>query len=497
MADYIEAPLETDPNVLQQEGFDFIRTRWPDWSPDDGNLEAWLIATCARLIADATDVGSAVPTSIFRFYGDRVLGVAPIDETASVVSSTWVLSANPTGRTIEAGTQVVLVNADNDSFTFEVVEDLFLDVAVVSTAAGAVLLRSVDTGADTSGLGGAAVVVSPADALDWISTITLTGASVGGRDAESDSDYLDRLSRRTQLMAPRPILPSDFSALAKEIAIREGFSIRAAAIDLFIPGHNQITRLDFAGTISGGTYTLTVNGHTTGAIAWNATNEAIATAIAIAVPVAIYDVRVSGGPSPADVRIEFGGSFNQSAVTVSRTSSLTGGGTLTVVTDQAAAVDQSTVERAVALIIVDADTGLAPPDTLLATIQDELEALRELNFVISVSTPEVVHVDVTFVGVALPGYNPSDVLTNANGAITRYLSPTNSGADPALNTDDWTPVKVLRHQDLSGVLSNVAGFSHWTTLTFGIDGGTLNTSDKTITSNWAITEPGDINGTVT
>jgi hypothetical protein len=496
MADYIEAPIETDATALQTEAFDFIRTRWPEWSPDDGNLEAWLIAASSRLIADAMDVGSAVPVAIFRYYGDRVLNVPPIDETSSVVSSTWVLPTNPSGRTIEAGTQVVITNADDDTFTFEVVDDVFLATDVLTTAPGAVLLRSVDTGADTEGLGGNGVVVQPADSLNWVTSITLTGATVGGQDAESDTDYLDRLSRRAQLMTPRPILPQDFSALAKDIALANGFNIRAAVIDLFVPGHNQITRLDFAGTISGGTYTLTVNGHTTAAIAWNAANETIAAAIAAAVPVPIYDVRVSGGPSPADVLIEFGGTFNQTAVTVSRTSSLTGGGTLTIVTDRSALADLSSEPRAVTLVVVDADTGVSPGVPLINTIKDELESLREINFIISVITPEITRVDVTFAGVVLAGYDPDDVLTNANSAVTRFLAPTNSGADPASNVDVWTPVKTIRQQDLSTVLNNVAGFSHWTTLTFGLNGATQSTADKTIPSNWAITEAGTISGTM-
>jgi hypothetical protein len=51
MADYIYDPVETDPDVLQQEAFDYLTSRWPDWVPAESNLEAWMVAACARMVA--------------------------------------------------------------------------------------------------------------------------------------------------------------------------------------------------------------------------------------------------------------------------------------------------------------------------------------------------------------------------------------------------------------------------------------------------------------
>lgn len=66
MSDYIEIPIETDPAVLEQEAFDFMQTAFPDWVPNDGNLDTILIEAMARMVAEARDVASAVPTDIFR-----------------------------------------------------------------------------------------------------------------------------------------------------------------------------------------------------------------------------------------------------------------------------------------------------------------------------------------------------------------------------------------------------------------------------------------------
>src|SRR6187397_950462 len=99
MAEFIFDPIQTDEYQLQDDAFEYIKTRWPEWEPDEGNLEAWIIAACARMVAEARDVGSDVPLAIFRYYGERVIGVPPSEATRSSVSSTWTLSTNPAGRT--------------------------------------------------------------------------------------------------------------------------------------------------------------------------------------------------------------------------------------------------------------------------------------------------------------------------------------------------------------------------------------------------------------
>ena len=57
------------------------------------------------------------------------------------------------------------------------------------------------------------------DALDYVDSIVLDGATDGGVDAEEDADYLDRLRDELQLSAPRPILPHDFEVLARRVSL--------------------------------------------------------------------------------------------------------------------------------------------------------------------------------------------------------------------------------------------------------------------------------------
>lgn len=240
MASYISPPIETDPDQLQQEAFDYIQTRWPNWVPSEGNFEAWLIAACARMVAEARDIASDVPTAIFRFYGYSVLGIPPVDATSATVESTWVV-ADTAGYTIEAGTYVAIEDADGNAVGFEVSTDVEILAGASTTAAGEVLLIAVEPGADGSGLGSNGLVVELIDPVDWVTSVTLTGQTLGGTDAETDDAYLARLATRAQLLTPKPITPTQFELYSKIFAEDQGLAIRALALDLYDPGDGLYT----------------------------------------------------------------------------------------------------------------------------------------------------------------------------------------------------------------------------------------------------------------
>lgn len=235
MPEYIYDPVVTDEDALEAEALEYIQSRWPDFEPPEGSLVAWLIAACTRIIAEARDVAADVPAAIFKYWGTRVIGLPPVEATASVVDSTWTFVDNPAGRTIEQGTWVVIEGANGEPLTFEVTADVVVAAPNLATPAGAVSLRSIDTGVSTAGLGGPGTVVEPQDSIVWVDTITLTGETIGGTDEEEDEAYLDRLSARLTLLSPRPILPIDFVLLARDIAQQNGVEIRAVALDTYNP----------------------------------------------------------------------------------------------------------------------------------------------------------------------------------------------------------------------------------------------------------------------
>lgn len=91
-------------------------------------------------------------------------------------------------------------------------------------------------------------------------------------------------------------------------------------------GVNEVQRLTPGGTISGGTFTITFEGQTTAAIAWNATAAVVQAALEALSNVNVGDVTVTGGPvnsAALDITYLQGlGGYNRTQVTV--TSSLTG-----------------------------------------------------------------------------------------------------------------------------------------------------------------------------
>ena len=234
MPEYINNPITTDPDELQQDAFDYLLVKWPNWEPNESNFEAWLIAALARMVAEARDVASDVPDTIFRALGASLLGLPAVAATAATVPATFVLG-DTDGHTIPEGLLVAIYDADEEPVAFEVTADVIVPNGSSTTAAGGVTLQAVNPGLDTTGLGGNGVTAEQIDVYQWISSITLTDQTLGGLDEEDQDDYMDRLSARLTLMTPRPILPKDFELLAKDIAVTNGYTIRVLAIDGYNP----------------------------------------------------------------------------------------------------------------------------------------------------------------------------------------------------------------------------------------------------------------------
>jgi hypothetical protein len=87
-------------------------------------------------------------------------------------------------------------------------------------------------------------------------------------------------------------------------------------------GTAEVQTVSFGGTPTGGTFTLTYNGQTTAAIAWNATAAAVQTALRDLGTIGAAGVTVTGGPGPTAYTVTFAipGNVNQ----MTATSSLTG-----------------------------------------------------------------------------------------------------------------------------------------------------------------------------
>lgn len=104
-------------------------------------------------------------------------------------------------------------------------------------------------------------------------------------------------------------------------------------------GRNEIQRLSNSGSIAG-TFAITFNGQTTGAIAHNATAAQVQTALELLSNIDPGDVAVTGGPFNFNIDVEFKGQYFQDDVplmTIDNT--LMVGGTVSVATTQTAIKD--------------------------------------------------------------------------------------------------------------------------------------------------------------
>lgn len=95
---------------------------------------------------------------------------------------------------------------------------------------------------------------------------------------------------------------------------------------------SQVESITKAGTVSGGTYTITIDGQTTAAIAYNAANATILAALNALPNISSGDVVLTGGGaagvSTGALTLTFGGDFAGRAFLITTDStSLTGGGT--------------------------------------------------------------------------------------------------------------------------------------------------------------------------
>lgn len=101
------------------------------------------------------------------------------------------------------------------------------------------------------------------------------------------------------------------------------------AVEIGSGGVNEVQRATITGTPTGGTFTLTYNGQTTAAIAYNATFGAVQTALEALSNVGAGDITVSGGPGPGTpYTFTFTGALAAQPITaMTATGSFTGGTT--------------------------------------------------------------------------------------------------------------------------------------------------------------------------
>jgi hypothetical protein len=385
---YIEFPITTDADALAQTAFDYLQSRWPDWEPHDPQLDTWMITSISRIAAELRELASDVPVSIFKYFGQSLANLPPLDAVAATALKTWTVK-DTAGYTIPAGSTVGVRDAAGDLKGFELVNDLLVSAGINSVAN--VTVTASEEGAAYSGIG------IPASNLELVTTpafvtgVTLTTVPSGGQDEEDDDTYISRLAVELALQAPRPIIPDDFATFARNTA----GVWRALAID----GYDAVA--------------ATFNNART-------------------ITVAIMDA--SGNPVASGIKTQ-----------------------------------------------LDAD----------------LQAQREVNFVVYVVDGNYSTVDVQFTAVAWPGWDTTDVNARIVAAITAFLDPTAWGRPPYGDFPRWYQTTTVKINDLVGIIDAVEGVKNVTSVTQRVSPASFAATDISLTGAAPVTRPGAISGTVT
>jgi hypothetical protein len=254
LSSYIELPIETDPQDVYDDFVTTMQSLFPEWQPNSATLDTWIGLAMSMAAAESRDVMSAFPRSAFRWFGVHLVNYPAIDAVSAACTSTWTMR-DSLGYTIPAGTQVSIARTGDEVFAFETIIDVVIPPG--QTVAAGVQLIAVDPGVDATNLGAAGSAVSLIDPLGFVSSVTQEGATSGGVDAETDDEYLGRLSQYLTALAPRPILPADFVIFARAIPgvarataidgydLSLGTSNNARTITLAVVDENGMTRSQF------------------------------------------------------------------------------------------------------------------------------------------------------------------------------------------------------------------------------------------------------------
>jgi hypothetical protein len=495
--DYVSAYVDDDdddPAAIQAQIEDRMATLIPGLVFRSASPMRYLIEALAQEVAEtrraATGEGQTFDR-IAQFLAEETFGL-PVQAAVPASGALTVTYADTLGHEITAGRQLTLLAGDGTTRVgFEVVETVYVPPGSSSTGAGEVAILALEAGVAGNGLVDEPEFEEIDDAQ--VSLVMLAPTS-GGEEGETDADFRDRFARAARRFSPRLITAEDLEAYAADWP----GAARAIAYDLRDPGVNEIQTISHSAT--GGSFTLNIAGGTSGVIQWNASADAIRTALEASSGVGVGDVRVSGGPLPALVTVEYvNGLAATNVAGLSATPSLTGGGgngSLAIPTTQGGVAPTTAQERKATVAVVDA-AGEPLSAVERAALQASMLAEVESGKLIYVTEPSYSYVDVTFTAVSYPTFVPATVEAAAEAAVAAFLSPAEWGRPRYGDTETarlWLDEPTVRFRELVAVLEGVEGLWRVTALTIN----SLSNTDVALLGPVPnMPRPGTIAGTVT
>lgn len=433
---YVALPVSVDPNANIKRALTDIMAQIPGWVPREGHLDVAIIEECAQMMAETASVASQMAPVIFMYYG-QLVGINPIPGAFATVPVTFTMR-DTLGYTIPIGSVVAYPLTSTTQILFSLQSPVTVPVGA-TTGSGTLVCQTVGVFANDLPATTCQMVTTNAS----VASVATTADSDGGVDAETVLPYMDRLAAELRLLAPRPIIASDYAAMAANVT----GVYRALAIDGLNPGR-KVTD----GVLNSST---TITSATAAFVAANDNGR---------------PVTGTGIPSSTTMTV-----VNPTTATISHAATATATGvTLTF-------GDLTGQERYVTVSGVDI-AGAALSPTVNGQMQAYLASKREVNFVVGTVYPTFTGIDVTVTCDAIHGASTGAVQTAITAALTNFLNPATWGGGQ-MTPPQWIPTSnVVRFLDIANVIRTTPGVLYIPSgsLTACIHLGTPGTSDITL-----------------
>jgi len=157
--------------------------------------------------------------------------------------------------------------------------------------------------------------------------------------------------------------------------------------------------------------------------------------------------------------------------------------------------DTDGVEKHITLVPVDASGEPLPGPTLIEAAA-QLDAEREVNFVVHVIEPTYTTINASATITVWPEWDPDTVSANASAAVESWLAPAAWGQPPNGDSPLWHDEPIVLRDELSAVLNMVGGVRHVTLPKLAESPSSPAASDVTLDGPAPLTRAGTITITV-
>jgi hypothetical protein len=150
--------------------------------------------------------------------------------------------------------------------------------------------------------------------------------------------------------------------------------------------------------------------------------------------------------------------------------------------------------RTITIAAVD-ENGNAVSTAVKNAIDADLQARREVNFLVFVTDPTYTTIAVTYRVQALSSYTIALVKSEVDASLAGYLNPGTWGIAEG-DSRSWISRNIVRYLEIAQVINDVRGVDYIVSLTIGVQGGAMSTADVTLTGVAPLPRVGTLNGTV-